>query len=438
MARLHHAAHAKYFLKLLETLPEPYSSLDTNRLTVAYFCISGLDILGALDQVNATAVINWVYAQQLRAPPDAPADWTGGFRGAGYLGCPFAGAAGAAPSSAFDTGHLAMTYTALAILTILGDDLSRVDRAATLRHVRGLQQPDGSFCAYTGGESDMRFVYCAAAICTFLRDSEWRGMDAEAATAYVLSSQSYDGAIGLGPGAESHGGSMYTGLSALALLGTLGRLHRREAIVQWCLGRQVSRSEMPGGFPPGGGFQGRPNKDEDTCYSFWIGATLTILGAGHLSDADALCGFAQCCQAAKGGVSKAIGAHPDVLHSYFAIAGLALVGADGLRPLDARLGLTLRARQASGIQVTTDADAAALEATIAALGLGGAIACEAPEDGRERPMELSTSPHALPSFIDSTFATKVEYEQWVRSETTRTERNGTELLSPGRGSSRSV
>jgi hypothetical protein len=153
--------------------------------------------------------------------------------------------------------------------------------------------------------------------------------------------------------------------------------------------------------------------------------TLTILGAGHLSDADALCGFAQCCQAAKGGVSKAIGAHPDVLHSYFAIAGLALVGADGLRPLDARLGLTLRARQASGIQVTTDSDAAALEATIAALGLGGAIACEAPEDDRERPMELSTSTRAraLPSFIHSNIATKVEYEQWVRSErTTRTQK----------------
>lgn len=24
------------------------------------------------------------------------------------------------------------------------------------------------------------------------------------------------------------------------------------------------------------GFQGRPNKDVDTCYSFWIGATLKV------------------------------------------------------------------------------------------------------------------------------------------------------------------
>ena len=36
---------------------------------------------------------------------------------------------------------------------------------------------------------------------------EWEGMDAAAATQYVLASQAFDGALGLGPGAESHGGS---------------------------------------------------------------------------------------------------------------------------------------------------------------------------------------------------------------------------------------
>eukprot|EP00966_Prymnesium_polylepis_P043145 1002147-Prymnesium_polylepis.1 len=45
-------------------------------------------------------------------------------------------------------------------------------------------------------------------------------------------------------------------------MGTLPRLPRVPELVQWCVGRQR------------GGFQGRPNKDEDTCYSFWIGASL--------------------------------------------------------------------------------------------------------------------------------------------------------------------
>ena len=411
MSSLHHAAHAKFFLALLDTLPSPYVSLDTNRLTVAYFCISGLDILGALDKLDSAAIIEWVYAQQLRAPPNAPADWAGGFRGAGYLGAPHQGAAGSAPSSAYDTGHIAMTYTALAILTILGDDLSRVDRAATMRHVRQLQQADGSFCAFLGGESDMRFVYCAAAICTFLRDGgeASSGMDAARASAFILSSQSYDGALGLGPGAESHGGSMYTGLAALALMGGLRRLPHRDAIVQWCLARQV------------GGFQGRPNKDEDTCYSFWIGATLAILGAGALTDAAAVSSFAQCCQGLKGGLSKAIGVHPDVLHSYFAIAGLSLVGAAGLLPHDPQLGITLRARDAAGLPPVEDPETSTLSTTIALLGLGGAAACEPSDEpsppsspAPSAPVHGSRAP--LPSFIESEFTSKVEYERWVRTQ----------------------
>lgn len=45
--------------------------------------------------------------------------------------------------SLFDCGHITMTYTALASLLILGDDLSLVDRKAVLAHVAALQCPDG-------------------------------------------------------------------------------------------------------------------------------------------------------------------------------------------------------------------------------------------------------------------------------------------------------
>ena len=218
--KMHLEKHTRYFLALLAGLPRPYTSLDTNRLTVAYFCLSGLDLLGGLDRVDKPAIVRWIYAQQLRRPADAPADWPGGFRGVHLYGTPFDDA-GTPASSSYDTGHIAMTYSALASLLILGDDLSGVDRAATLRHVRGLQQADGSFRAFDGGESDMRFVYCAAVICAILRDGasagedlgeeggacEWEGMDVDAAVGYILRSQAFDGALGLGPGTEAHGGS---------------------------------------------------------------------------------------------------------------------------------------------------------------------------------------------------------------------------------------
>ena len=38
-----------------------------------------------------------------------------------------------------------MTYTALAVLVILGDDLSRVNKKAVLRSLRSLQLDDGRY-----------------------------------------------------------------------------------------------------------------------------------------------------------------------------------------------------------------------------------------------------------------------------------------------------
>ena len=49
--------------------------------------------------------------------------------------------------------------------------------------MRSLQDAQGCFCAYSGGESDMRFLYCATAICTMLRDDSWAGVDVRVATA---------------------------------------------------------------------------------------------------------------------------------------------------------------------------------------------------------------------------------------------------------------
>lgn len=112
---------------------------------------------------------------------------------------------------------------------------------------------------------------------------------------------------------------------------TLDRLPRPEATVSWCMGRQVR------------GFQGRPGKVEDTCYSFWIGASLALLGAPHMLHADALCSFCSSCQFAMGGIAKHADAYPDVLHTYYGLCGLALAGQPGLQRIDPRLGITARA-----------------------------------------------------------------------------------------------
>lgn len=70
-------------------------------------------------------------------------------------------------------------------------------------------------------------------------------------------------------GNEAHGGSTYTAIASLVLMNRLDSLGsvRRDRLIRWCLMRQNN------------GYNGRTNKDNDSCYSFWIGATLNLLGA---------------------------------------------------------------------------------------------------------------------------------------------------------------
>jgi geranylgeranyl transferase type-1 subunit beta len=87
----------------------------------------------------------------------------------------------------------------------------------------------------------------------------------------------------------------------------------REELIQWCVHRQV------------GGMQGRPNKAEDTCYSYWIGGTLRLLGEDQLLDQSALREFILACQSTRmGGFGKVVGVHPDLLHSFYSMAWLSL------------------------------------------------------------------------------------------------------------------
>lgn len=48
----------------------------------------------------------------------------------------------------YDSGHIAMTYTALCSLLILGDDLSLVNKEACLAGLRALQLQDGRYAIF--------------------------------------------------------------------------------------------------------------------------------------------------------------------------------------------------------------------------------------------------------------------------------------------------
>lgn len=65
--------HIQFFLYHLRSLPGPYGSLDTSRMTILYFAVSGLDVLGAIDMLPAekkAAIVNWIYSLQILPDPN--------------------------------------------------------------------------------------------------------------------------------------------------------------------------------------------------------------------------------------------------------------------------------------------------------------------------------------------------------------------------------
>jgi len=163
----------------------------------------------------------------------------------------------------------------------------------------------------------LRFVYCACAISHILND--WSGVDIDRAVQYIQACRTWDGAISLIPGQESHGGSTFCGVASLNLMGRLKQVlddhdKWRNELVQWCVSRQIE------------GMQGRTNKLEDTCYSFWIGGTLKILNCDHLLDQKLLRAFVTDCQSDMGGFSKlrdpGRSYYPDLLHSFYSLSWL--------------------------------------------------------------------------------------------------------------------
>jgi geranylgeranyl transferase type-1 subunit beta len=373
--------HLRYFSQSLRSLPAGYGKLDTNRLTLVHFCVHALDLLGVWDNealqaqlhLDKTSIIEWIYALQVVIPTTTTTTTTtspttddsdpsveqqpeqeqyeghAGFKGGSFLGGSFiyniynnneqhhddhlpeqpVPQQQQSPPWAFNHGHVAMTYTALCTLRALGDDLSRVDKRAIIQALKSLQQisssssssssGSGAFCCIAvGSEEDLRFLYCACCISHMLND--WSGIDQDKAVDYIVSCKSFDGALALLPGQEGHGGSTFVGIASLVLLQRLDSVlddtnnnNWRSDLIHWCVSRQVA------------GMQGRPNKDEDTCYSYWIGATLRLVGGrDDLLHHDLLRGYVMKCQTAMGGFSKVIGAYPDVLHAYYSLSYLSL------------------------------------------------------------------------------------------------------------------
>ena len=216
-------------------------------------------------------------------------------------------------------------------------------------------------------DCDLRFMYTAIVIWYLLTKQEGNAttnegdctatnndahdsstsptINIQSATSYILSCITYDGSLGLTPGREGHGGSTFCGIASLHLMGVLDEAMARDELtgweddlIRWCVNGQYplptsltnTNATNAGVYNNGycnenaAGMAGRPNKLEDTCYSFWIGGTLHLLSQSHLLDGWALREYVLTCQSPYGGFGKVVGAMPDLLHSFYSLAWLAL------------------------------------------------------------------------------------------------------------------
>ena len=174
-SKFHKQKHIKYWLRCLKThLPTAYTSNDSQRVTLAFFILSALDLLDAL-HTHTTSDEREEYAGWIlrcQHPDGGFRGFTGTIVGEGNRHCEW------------DAANLAATYFALAALTVLGEGLEQVERRKCLEWMRRLQRENGSIGEGLGkdgtieGAEDMRFAQLAAGVRWFLRRGEMESVEA--------------------------------------------------------------------------------------------------------------------------------------------------------------------------------------------------------------------------------------------------------------------
>ncbi|KAK4192776.1 terpenoid cyclases/protein prenyltransferase alpha-alpha toroid [Podospora australis] len=296
------SAHVKY-IQSLDTRKDEYDYWLTEhlRLNGLYWGLTALHLLGEPDTLPRPETIDFVLSCQHE---------NGGF--------------GAAPGH---DAHMLSTVSAVQILATIDafDELESrgKGKAQVGKYIANLQnRQTGTFAGDEWGEEDTRFLYGAFNALSLL--GLLRLVDVDKAVSHIAACANIDGGYGVSPGAESHSGQIFTCVAALTIAG------RQDLIDKERLGRWLSERQTASG-----GLNGRPEKMEDVCYSWWVLSSLEMIGKTHWVDKQQLINFILRCQdTEKGGISDRPGDMVDVWHTLFGITGLSLLDYPGLEPVD--------------------------------------------------------------------------------------------------------
>ncbi|CAG8518352.1 4481_t:CDS:2 [Ambispora gerdemannii] len=286
------------YIKSLDTRRDDleYWLTEHLRLSGVYWGLTALDLLNNVDALDREEVVKYVVSCQHE---------NGGF-GAHLRHDP----------------HILYTLYAVQIL-VIEDAIDAVDIEKIVEYVSSLQDPTtGSFAGDEWGEIDTRFSYSALSCLSLLKRLD--AVDVNKAIDFIMKCKNFDGGFGSTPGAESHAGQIFCCVGALAIVNSL-HLVDADLLGWWLCERQLKN----------GGLNGRPEKLEDVCYSWWVLSALSILGRLHWINKDKLIEFVLAAQDPEsGGIADRPGDVVDVFHTLFGIAGLSLLGYPGLKPVD--------------------------------------------------------------------------------------------------------
>ncbi|OHS98854.1 Protein farnesyltransferase subunit beta [Tritrichomonas foetus] len=289
--------HRDYFLQLISGLPPAMSKLCSEEPWIPYWFLNSMHVLN-LDKIPnfqfyEQSCINYINKRKSSK--------------GGYA---------SAPSQ---RGHIVLGYVSINSIALSQkvSNYETIDRKAVYEWIMSLKQPNGSFASESGCEADSRSTYCAICI-AYLLDILTEELTANVAE-FLVNCQGTDGGFAPIPGCESHGGYGFCSVAALDMLGRLSDI-RLDHAIRWVAERQM---------PFSGGFNGRPCKLVDTCYTWWCGAMGRILadfaGIDDFWNDEALATYVlQVCQSndGKGGCCDKPGKRPDMYHTMYGLTGL--------------------------------------------------------------------------------------------------------------------
>ena len=293
--------HLKYLQSMEKTKDKNAIGFFTNehiKMSALFWGISALNLINAIDTHDKEKTIEFIKSCE---------NESGGYSG-----------------NVGQDSHITFTQYALLILAQLGRlDIVNCEKVA--KYVGSLQNEDGSFKGDTYTETDSRFSYCAVSILNILNKLTDSYINIKKATEFVLSCQNFDGGFGSIPGAESHGAYCFVCIGFLSVTNQLNLLDKVKT-GKWLAERQTHL----------GGFNGRPEKLPDVCYSWWVLSSMSMIGAEGYIDKNLLIKFILECQDDElGGIGDRPGNCHDIFHTFFGLCGLSLLHYGNLKLIDA-------------------------------------------------------------------------------------------------------